>query len=48
MLQIWFDDDVDASLENLGYILEGLDMIAAADGVKRILDPVDKMEDISD
>lgn len=48
MLQIWFGDDVDASLENLAYIMEGLEMIAAADAVKRILDPADKMEDISD
>lgn len=43
-----FDEDDDASLDNLGYILEGLDMIAAADAVKRILEPVDKMEDISE
>lgn len=48
MLRLWFDEDVDASLDNLGYIMEGLDMIAAADAVKRILEPVDKMEDISE
>lgn len=48
MLRLWFDEDVDASLDNLGYIMEGLEMIAAADAVKRILEPVDKMEDISE
>jgi THO complex subunit 1 len=48
MLQLWFDDDVDASLDNLGYYLEGLIMIAAADAVKRICEPADKMEDISE
>lgn len=48
MLRIWFDEDVDAGLENLAYILEGLDMIAPADAIKRILEPVDKMEDISE
>lgn len=48
MLHLWFDEDDDASLDNLGYILEGLEMIAAADFVKRILEPVDKMEDISE
>lgn len=48
MLRNWFDEDVDASLENLAYILEGLDMIAPADAIKRMLEPVDKMEDISE
>lgn len=48
MLQIWFDDDDDANLDNLSYYLEGLDMIAAADCVKRFLEPADKMEDISE
>ena len=48
MLQIWFDDDVDSSLDNLAYIMEGLEMIAAADAIKRILEPADKMEDISE
>lgn len=48
MLQHWFNDDDDASLDNLSYILEGLDMIAAADAIKRFLEPVDKMEDISE
>lgn len=48
MLRIWFDEDVDASLENLAYILEGLDMIAPADAIKRMLEPADKMEDISE
>lgn len=48
MLQNWFETDDDANLDNLCYILEGLDMIAAADGVKRFLEPADKMEDISE
>lgn len=48
MLEHWFNDDDDASLDNLSYILEGLDMIAAADAIKRFLEPVDKMEDISE
>lgn len=48
MLQHWFNDDDDASLDNLSYILEGLDMIAAADAIKRFLEPADKMEDISE
>lgn len=48
MLQIWFDEDVDATLDNLAYILDGLDMISAADAIKRILEPADKMEDISE
>lgn len=48
MLQVWFSDDADANLDNLGYILEGLELIAAADAVKRFIEPVDKMEDISE
>lgn len=48
MLDHWFNDDDDASLDNLSYILEGLDMIAAADAIKRFLEPADKMEDISE
>lgn len=48
MLQHWFNDDDDASLDNLSYILEGLDMIAASDAIKRFLEPADKMEDISE
>lgn len=48
MLRIWFEEDVDASLENLAYTLESLDMIAAADAIKRMLEPADKMEDISE
>lgn len=48
MLEHWFNDDDDASLDNLSYILEGLEMIAAADAIKRFLEPVDKMEDISE
>ncbi|CAD7084410.1 unnamed protein product [Hermetia illucens] len=48
MLSIWFEDDDDASLDNLAYILEGLDLHVAAAAVKRIIDPPNKMEDISD
>lgn len=48
MLDHWFNDDDDASLDNLCYILEGLDMISAADAIKRFLEPADKMEDISE
>lgn len=48
MLEHWFNDDDDASLDNLSYILEGLDMIAGADAIKRFLEPADKMEDISE
>jgi THO complex subunit 1 len=51
MLQIWFEDDMDASLDNLAYILEGLEMIVASEAVKRFI-PVDgaelKVEEISD
>ncbi|CAH1983731.1 unnamed protein product [Acanthoscelides obtectus] len=34
LLQIWFEDDEDATLDNLLYILEGLDMQQAAEAVK--------------
>lgn len=47
MLKIWFEDD-DANLDNLCYILDGLELNAAADTIKRILEPADKMEDISE
>lgn len=36
-LQIWFEDDEDATLENLLYILEGLEMHAAAEAVRNEL-----------
>lgn len=48
MLQIWYENDDDPSLENLAYIMEGLGMIGPADYIKRILEPADKMEDISE
>ncbi|XP_055851554.1 THO complex subunit 1 [Episyrphus balteatus] len=48
MLTLWFEDDDDASLDNLAYILEGLEMHGAAEAVKTIIDPPNKMEDISD
>lgn len=47
MLSNWLEDDSN-SLEDLAYTLEGLKMISAADCIKRILEPVDKMEDISE
>lgn len=34
MLQLWFEDDVDASLDNLAYTLEGLGMIDGAEVIK--------------
>lgn len=37
MLRIWFDDDVDASWDNLAYMLEGLKMSVAAEVVKRFI-----------
>lgn len=48
LLKVWFEEDVDSNLDNLGYILEGLGMIAASDATKRFLEPADKMEDISE
>lgn len=37
VLQLWFEDDEDATLENLLYILEGLEMTAAAEAVRNEL-----------
>lgn len=34
MLQLWFDDDADASLDNLAYTLEGLGIVAGAEVIK--------------
>ncbi|XP_056629583.1 THO complex subunit 1 [Diorhabda sublineata] len=34
LLQLWFEDDEDATLENLAYTLEGLEMNEAAEAVK--------------
>lgn len=34
ILQLWFEDDEDASLDNLLYILEGLEMLDAAEVVR--------------
>lgn len=48
MLRIWLEEDTDSSLEDLAYTLEGLKMIAAAKFLKAILEPVDKMEDVSE
>lgn len=47
MLRLWLEDDTNI-LADLAYTLEGLKMISAADCVKRILEPADKMEDISE
>lgn len=48
MLSIWFDDDEDASLDNLAYILEGLQMLAASEYAKNIIGAQEKVEEISD
>lgn len=48
MLRIWFDEDEDASLDNLAYMLEGMEMVAAAEAIKRIVEPADKMDDVSE
>lgn len=37
VLQLWFEDDEDATLENLLYILEGLEMTSAAEAVRNEL-----------
>lgn len=34
MMNLWFEDDEDANLDNLLYILEGLEMNEAADAVR--------------
>jgi THO complex subunit 1 len=34
MLQLWFDDDEDASVENLLYTMEGLKMADACDALR--------------
>lgn len=48
MLRIWLEEDSDSSLEDLAYTMEGLKMIGAAKYLKSILEPVDKMEDVSE
>jgi len=49
MLTIWFQDDEDATLDNLAYILEGFEMQAAAEVCKTLIDPpTTKIEDVSD
>ncbi|XP_063708120.1 THO complex subunit 1 [Culicoides brevitarsis] len=47
MLTVWFDDDEDASLDNLAYILEGLEMNAASECAKNFIGQ-EKVEEISD
>ncbi|XP_013192786.2 THO complex subunit 1 [Amyelois transitella] len=36
MLQLWFDDDEDASVENLLYIMEGLELTEACEALKSV------------
>ncbi|XP_053681306.1 THO complex subunit 1 [Anopheles nili] len=49
LLTLWFDDDMDASLDNLAYILEGLEMMSAADAVKQMITLLsDKVEEVSE
>ncbi|XP_050068933.1 THO complex subunit 1 [Anopheles maculipalpis] len=49
LLTLWFDDDMDASLDNLAYILEGLDMVPAADAVKQMIALLsEKVEEVSE
>lgn len=38
MLHLWFEDDDDSTLENFCYILEGLDMIDAAEVVRTAIE----------
>lgn len=45
LLRIWFDDDIDASWDNLAYTLEGLKMGVAAEVVKKF---IPKTEDVSE
>ncbi|CAG9767192.1 unnamed protein product [Ceutorhynchus assimilis] len=40
MMQVWFEDDEDANLDNLLYILEGLEMNKAAEVVRNELNSV--------
>lgn len=37
MLHLWFEDDDDSTLENFSYILDGLDMVEAAEVVKQAI-----------
>lgn len=46
MLKLYFDDDMDANLDNLAYIMEGLDMIAATEATKKFISIDEKAEDI--
>lgn len=46
MLKLYFDDDMDANLDNLAYIMEGLDMIAATEATKKFISFDEKTEDI--
>jgi THO complex subunit 1 len=44
MLNSWFKDDEDASLENLAYTLEGLEFSKAVTLVKKIIDAAETMQ----
>lgn len=44
MLSIWFEDDEDASLEQLAYLLEGLELKEAADVVKQFIGSEETIE----
>lgn len=46
MLRIWFDDDIDASWDNLAYTLEGLKLGVAAEVVKKFIP--NRVEDVSE
>lgn len=37
MLHLWFEDDDDSTLENFCYILEGLEMMDAAEVVRQAI-----------
>ena len=37
MLTIWFGEDDDANLDNLAYILEGLQILKAAEVAKKMI-----------
>lgn len=49
MLLVWFEDDEDASLDNLAYILEGLELLPATEVAKKFIAAnEDRVEVISD
>lgn len=38
LLKVWFEDDLDANLDNLAYILEGLQMMAPCNLIKSFIE----------